>query len=139
MCVALCLARNESGATVRGSWNALRDNLGLHLLPPLSECLLGAEAYDWSVDELLVLLFAESLANGDLDRALAAGSVASHMALQSVARACFPDGGERAPRSAFQSKVQAALAAGRSQAWQECLPVGEGWRSLLAPREEPTL
>ena len=139
MCVALCLARNESGATVRGSWNALRDNLGLHLLPPLSECLLGAEAYDWSVDEPLVLLFAESLANGDLDRALAAGSVASHMALQSVARACFPDGGERAPRSAFQSKVQAALAAGRSQAWQECLPVGEGWRSLLAPREEPTL
>ena len=137
-CVALCLARNESGATVRGSWNALRDNLGLHLLPPLSKCLLGGEAYDWSADEPLVFLFAESLANGDLDRALAAGSVASHVALESVARACFPDGGERASRSVFQSKVQATLTAGRSRAWQACLPVSEGWRSLLASQEEPT-
>ncbi len=136
-CVALCLARNESGATVRGSWNALRDNLGLHLLPRLSECLLGAEAYDWSPDEPLVFLFAESLANGDLDRALATGSVASHVAVESVARACFPDGGERASRSVFQSKVLATLTAGKSRAWQACLPVSEGWRSLLAPREEP--
>lgn len=135
-CVALCLARNESGATVRGAWNVLRENLGFHLLPPAGECLLGEDSYDWSGDQQLVALFAEGLSNGDLDRALDAGSLPAHVALHSVARACFPDDGEPGASDGgpgpLQNKIRSTLASGQSRAWLALLPVSDAWRSLLA-------